>query len=327
MNRSKQLRRLGWGALLLLIIALILVIFFIHESTANRMNAALDELSTVSIDERWSHPQMAKIRALGSKAVPDLRRVLRERNSRPTRIVLRLQNKLPRATTKFLHLDPRRVNERRLAACQAIEVLGPAGRAAAPDIIDFIADQSIDIGDLNSAARALSKIGIDAEVADRLNAVMETKGTKLHWAVRTYLIRMLAVAKPPSARTFKTFVRARSDPNIPIQQEAARLVGQLTENSTMKSSEIDELIRDEDIGIRVYGAKMRWRQNHQSAAVVPILIDALDHVETMPIALKLLAEVGPEASETIPALEKLTSDPDLEIAALAVAALKQIRNK
>jgi len=45
------------------------------------MPTVLSEHVDVTISERWAHPEMLKIRELGAKAVPDLRRALREKEN------------------------------------------------------------------------------------------------------------------------------------------------------------------------------------------------------------------------------------------------------
>ena len=53
---------------------------YLRRSVVNVMHPALDKLSAVDFGQRWSHPEMLRIRALGTKAVPSLRRVLREKD-------------------------------------------------------------------------------------------------------------------------------------------------------------------------------------------------------------------------------------------------------
>jgi hypothetical protein len=125
-------------------------VLFLQQSTVNVMHPALDELSAVQIGERWSHPQMLKIRELGVKAVPPLRGVLREKTQPTTRFLLWVKTKWPGATKYYSRFpDANKLTERRWAACQALQTLGPAGRSAAPEIIAILKND--DVRDLNGA--------------------------------------------------------------------------------------------------------------------------------------------------------------------------------
>src|SRR6187431_1489265 len=126
----------------------------LRYSTVNVMHSALDELSAVNISERWSHPQMLKIRERGVKAVPSLRRVLREKQHPTTRFLLWVKGKWP-GVTKFYSgfPDMKKLTQRRWAACQAIQTLGPAASSAAPELVEIF--KSNDMQDLNAATLAL----------------------------------------------------------------------------------------------------------------------------------------------------------------------------
>src|ERR1043166_2813652 len=76
---------------------------FLRQSMVNPMHPALDKLSAVKFSERWSHPEMMKIRALGVKAVPSLRRMLREKDSPTTRFLLWVKRPCPGVTKFYSH--------------------------------------------------------------------------------------------------------------------------------------------------------------------------------------------------------------------------------
>src|SRR5213075_1288027 len=100
---------------------------------------ALDALSAIPLSERWAHPELLKIRKLGADAVPPLRRVLREKTSPSTRFLLWVKLKWPGATKYYSHFpDPQKMSERRWAACQVLQTLGPAAKPAIPEIIRIL---------------------------------------------------------------------------------------------------------------------------------------------------------------------------------------------
>src|SRR5258708_4540824 len=128
-----------WMALLL-ILTLVGALIFLQQSTVNPLHPALDKLAAVSISERWSHPEMIKIRQMGKDAVPPLRRVLREKDRPSTQFLLWLKSKWPGITRFYPYIpDPKKLTERRWAACQVLQTLGPAGKSAVPELIKVIA--------------------------------------------------------------------------------------------------------------------------------------------------------------------------------------------
>ena len=169
------------------------------------MHPALDKLASIQLSERWSHPEMLKIRSLGKEAVPPLRQVLREKDSPVTRTLLWVKGKWPGSTKYFSHFpDPQQLTERRWTACQVIQTLGPAGKAAAPELIKIL--QTGDVYDCNGASMALWAIGIDAAMyrtlTRRWRAAWPRHPVKskssLHWRPE----------KPPSIRTVQALTTA-----------------------------------------------------------------------------------------------------------------------
>jgi HEAT repeat protein len=208
---------------LLLPLALVASLFFVQHSAVNVMHPALDELAAVKHAERRSHPQMLKIRALGAAAVPELRRVLREKNNPSVRFLLWVKTKWPGATKYYSRFpDPKKMSERRWVACQVLETLGPAGRAATPELIEIL--KGTDASDLNAATSALFAVGIDAAVCEQLNEVME-QGLSW-WAARMVVIGALARVKPPSERTLKVVTASLAAAEHQVQQQAAQSLGE-----------------------------------------------------------------------------------------------------
>lgn len=476
-----------WLAVVLLIMFLAGA-YSLRRDATNVMHPALDKLAAISLSERWSHPEMLKIRALGAKAVPPLRRVLREKDEPVTRFLLWLKAKWP-GVTKFCPYfpDPSKLTERRWTACQVLQTLGPVGKPAVPELIKVMASK--DPGDVNGGSMALWAVGIDADACDQLDEVLESGASGFG---RSQIVMALGSVKPPSARTLKALTLALTDASPYVPDYAAETLGRLgvanpavisglknllsvstndltaitvsvalwelekdsrpvtgrvfqilqkqlllplappigggsggqgvdaTEQIFMKAAglfgqigldgpekakalallesfceksgrifirmlllpammdlgfpedkcvevcstglrqeevyyriqaarllmivgskyplegiDLDALIHDKEVGVRVCGAIIHWRKNKQAAAVVPVLIESLDrnkyqsyyYAETLPIALKALAEIGPEARAAEAALRTVTRDPNPAVAKLAADALAKIGEK
>jgi hypothetical protein len=478
---------------LVLLIVLLPVggLLLLQQTTVNPLHSALDKLAAVSISERWSHPEMVKIRQLGKAAVPSLRGVLREKDRPFTQFLLWLKSKWPGVTRFYPYIpDPKKLTERRWAACQVLQTLGPAGKSAVPELIKVIASK--DPGDVNGGSMALWAVGIDAEACEQLDDVLE-KG--IAGFGRSQIIMALGNVKPPSDRTLKALTSALTDtsPSIPryaaetlgnlgvatpavisglknlatnstdafdalttvtawvslwqiekgsrpvadrvaqvleqqlltpisppigggsggqgidateqlfmksaalfsrmkldevqnakmltllesfceksgrifirmlllpsmmqlgfprdkcvdvcttgLHQEedyyrlqAAQLLTQVSERYPLDAINLDELVRDKDVGIRVYAATVYWRKNKRADVVVPILTEALDrnkhqsyyYAEILPAALNALVEIGADARAAESAVRVLTRDPDPKIAKQATETLSKIRNQ
>ena len=211
-----------WSGVFLLAI-LVGGVLFLRHSVDNVMNPALDQLSAIPLAKRWSHPEMLKIRALGVKAVPPLRSVLREKNSSSTRFLLWVQSKWPAAGKSILKFpDMNKMSDRRWAACQALQSLGPAGRPAVPEILDMLREK--DMRELNAATMALHAIGIDAEICDQLDELLEA-GTPPQ--ARFQIINALGRVKPASPRTVKNVIAALADSSPYVQASAIGTLGHL----------------------------------------------------------------------------------------------------
>jgi len=115
--------------------------------------------------------------------------------------------------------------------------------------------------------------------------------------------------------------------------QAARLLAMVSEKHSVDELNLDALIRDRDIGVRVYAAKIHWLKKRQAKAVVPVLIESLDrskyqsyyYMEIQPVALTVLGDIGPESNEAIGTLKQLMHDPNPAIVKQASEALVKIR--
>jgi len=481
--------RSPWLWLPLAFIGVLLVsLLFLQHSVVNVMHPALDKLASIQLSERWSHPEMLKIRSLGKEAVPPLRQVLREKDSPVTRTLLWVKGKWPGSTKYFSHFpDPQQLTERRWTACQVIQTLGPAGKAAAPELIKIL--QTGPISDCNAASMALWAIGIDAAMYPHLDQALESGVASASGKIQ--IITALAAEKPPSIRTVQALTTALADSSMHVQYRAAEALGRLgvatpaavaglkrlqstsTNELTVVSAsaalwnlqkdanlvlmpvmqvlkkqltlpvvpfpgggkggqgiteaeqifmaggelfrkmnlgepdksdalgllnswcdksgrifirmlllpammdlafpkekclevcqtglnqsedyyriqaarllvsvldrypennvDLDRLLRDRDIGVRVYAATSHWRKNKQASAVVPVLVEILNRqkhqsyyydMEILPAALGALAEIGPPAQDAVEQLELVRKDPNPSVGRMASEALSRIR--
>jgi hypothetical protein len=58
--------------------------------------------------------------------------------------------------------------------------------------------------------------------------------------------------------------------------QAARLLTLVSDKHSVNELDLDALIHDREVGVRVYAAKIHWQKNRQAHVVVPVLIEALN---------------------------------------------------
>jgi len=114
--------------------------------------------------------------------------------------------------------------------------------------------------------------------------------------------------------------------------QAARLLTAVGDRYPISEINLEALLHDADVGVRIYAAKIHWHKYRRSQVVVPILIESLDrsrhqsyyYAETQPVALALLSDIGRGAREAIGALKLVLQDPNPNIVKLASEALAKI---
>jgi hypothetical protein len=127
---------------------------------------------------------------------------LREKDKPTTRFLLWMKAKWPGVTRYYHHMpDTQKMTERRWAACQVIQTLGPAAKATVPELIEVI--ESKDPGDVNGGVMALWAVGIDADTCERQDESL--KQGKAGFG-RGMIINALGNVKPPSARTLNAII-------------------------------------------------------------------------------------------------------------------------
>jgi HEAT repeat protein len=178
------------------------------------------------------------------------------------------------------------LTERREADCQVLQTLGPAGKAAAPELIQIL--KGNDALDLNLALMALQAIGVDAETCEKLDALME-QGAPSNARIR--IILALGRVKPPSTRTLKALTACLADPAPDVQRYAAQTLGEfgirtpeivssLKKLQASSSNNLDKLVL-------VCASAALWDVQRDSSMVLPrvlpVLEEELTHFRKSPI--------------------------------------------
>jgi HEAT repeat protein len=272
--------RFWWTAILLLIV--LGVVYFLRFATVNPMHVALDELATVNLANRWSHPRLLEIRAQGAAAMPLLRRALREKNSASTRLLLWIKAKCPWVIKYYSRFpDANKLSERYWTACQVLQSLGPAAKSATPELIEML--KSNDVRDLNGTAMALFAIGIDANVCEHLDELME-KGQVTSPSARLQIVHALGQVKPPSKRTLKVLSTALTDSSSWVQHGAAQTLGSLGVRTPEIVSALKRLqsTTTDDLTVITSSAAL-WELEHNASLVREPVFRVLESLLNKPV--------------------------------------------
>lgn len=272
-----------WIGLLASLFPVMAWLFLRHE-TVNEMYPALDKLASIPLSERWSHPEMLKIRQLGPAVIPPLRRVLREKDQPTTRLLLWVKGKWPSVTRYYPNLpDVRKLTERRWTACQVMQTLGPAAKAAVPELIHVL--ESKDPADVNGGAMALWAVGIDPAACELLDESLETGKAGFG---RTQIVQALGNVRPPSPRTLNALTKALADSSPYVQQNAAETLGRLgvaapaviTGLKNLQSSSTNDLI---SVNCSVALWQLQKDAHAAASGILPILERLLQNPIPPPI--------------------------------------------
>jgi len=114
--------------------------------------------------------------------------------------------------------------------------------------------------------------------------------------------------------------------------QAAELLVAVAEKFPTAAINVDGLLHDKDVGVRVCAAKIDWRNSKRAEIVVPILTEALDrkkhqsyyYEEILRAALGELGDIGSPAHAATNEVGMLIHDPNPQIANLAAETLKKL---
>jgi HEAT repeat protein len=149
-------------------------------------------------------------------------------------------------------------------------------------------------------------------------------------AVRADVFITLGRIGPAAKDAAEAAKQALQDSEEEVQSSAVFALGSIGPDA---ADSVDEIVKLLESGNDRFTTVCAWalvriqpenKDNCQRA--IPLLIEALDHERAFVRveAASTLGMIGPEANEAIPALEKLSDDPDPDVREAAAEAIKQI---
>jgi HEAT repeat protein len=283
----------------------------------------MEKLTSPDYQER--NQADSALRNLGPEAIPVLCRVLRVSDDRgwPS-----LRTLLAKGMASSFRTDL--AARRREAAASLLARLGPRAVAAAPDLVERLADK--DQGVIRSAEKALACIGpaclpelvvalkdsrpaIRGRAAELLSnkeafgrAVFSTVGALVRTLddpeaqVRAQAATVLGRLGDDRQPILRGLEQRLADPVESVRVAALRALGELGPRAQSVSVALAGRLQDSSPQVQVEAARALWRIDHQSQEIVPVFIQGLKNQAVHWQAALALGEVGPAAREAVPAL-------------------------
>lgn len=130
--------------------------------------------------------------------------------------------------------------------------------------------------------------------------------------IRSSALRSLALIGPESQGNIGALVESLRDGLSYVRISAAHALGQLGAKARDAIPALTTaLLYDGAPRVRLEAAVAIWRIDRRSVRVLPVLMEALEDPDevTRWVAADCLGDIGPEAAEAVPALQRALSEP------------------
>ncbi len=225
-----------------------------------------------------------------------------------------------RALTALRTLTADPVAAVRVAAAEAIGLVGPAAAPVAEDLIALLKDTDETVR--CRAAEALGRVA-DAATVPALVAELDAPSP----GVRAAAARALGAFGPSAGPAAPALVRLLQDPEESVRQAAGEAVGRVGPLPEEATATLAEGLASSDTLVRAQTAEAIGAIGESAADAAPALAEALsngtDHVRAK--AAEALGKIGESAAEVaVPVLVRALRDKDNWVSALAAEALGEM---
>jgi HEAT repeat protein len=208
-------------------------------------------------------------------------------------------------------------------ALQALATLGPAARAALPDVLAILPNQ--DAALRSGGCYALGAMGFAPESASALIAALKDKDLYVRLAAASALGEL----GPQAAAATTPLEACLQDGDAGVRLVAA---GALARVDPAQAEQCVRLLvaglQRQDPSLRLYSVRALWKCGRPKEAI-PALVTALQapDASVRNLAADVLGDFGPAAREAVPALRALRdNDPADNVRQTAADALRQIEH-
>jgi hypothetical protein len=211
--------------------------------------------------KRLEDPSADALRALGSKAVPYLTRVVQKRDLWPIVQYRQWWPKLPRAWQQIMPAPPEDPIPLRDQAALALAGMDTNARPAIPALAACLKDRSRHYYIL------LALRSLECPAADVLPLLREFSARQQHQDV-VEIIRSLGLHDPEVSRVLG---RALQDTNYSVRYEAIRLLEQSGPEAKTAVPELETVMRSADEEMRYLAARALGNIGREAAEALPLL--------------------------------------------------------
>jgi len=304
------------------VVVLLLILLAAYESTALRSSAPTFQgkpLSTwtLALNSATMHDRAeAAIRAAGTNAVPELARLLRTPDpplARAVRFVARhTPDRLSRLLTRVFH--PYSGSAQRVAAAQALRLLGSQAEAAVPALGEALQDERTVSW---HAALALAQLGQPGTAA-LIHALPKSAPEQAGYIC--YALGTQGLSASNAIPILSTTLDSADPQRAEWAARALGDVGKLSVPNLLHSLE------HTNPAVRVLAVNALGSIGPAARGVTPyVLKHALDDERVVRLAaVEVLAKIRPSGAGITGALTNLEQDPDPQIAAKARQALAKV---
>jgi hypothetical protein len=184
------------------------------------------------------------------------------------------------------------------------------------------------------AADLFRQVGLDGPEKAKALALLESfceKSDRIF--IRMLLLPAMMELGLPRQECLEVCHTGLRQEEVYYRIQAAELLISVAGKYPLDGIDLDVLMQDKILNVRVCSAVIHWRKNKQATVVVPVLLEALDrnkhqsyyYAQSLPMALKALGEIGPKARAAQESLMAVGRDPNPTVAKLAADALASIR--
>jgi HEAT repeat protein len=194
-----------------------------------------------------------------------------------------------------------------------------AAYAAEPTIRDLVT--AVNAADERARLVAMDSLGLLGEKAAAAVPTLVTALKDPSAAVRSHAAQALGAIGAPAKPAVPELATLIADPDKVVRREAVEAIGRIHPGADVSVPLLTKLIENADPQTR-HAAITTLAEQGQAA--VPLLIKALAQKQAAYWACLVLARIGPDAKEAVPALTALIDDQRPEVRREAILALAEI---
>ena len=277
---------------------------------------------------RPGDPAVEAVYRMGPSAIPHLRRALRLKDSFSVKALHSLHAHLPGFLERHLPPDPHPLPLEYIAcaAAQCLAAFGPAAHDAMPELLDALKEPQLAF----FAYQAACQIGpTEKDLPTLLGYLNSTNPAPADLSKRLVAAELIGMVGVANRQILDSLIRFEESPQIGAQEVAITALGMLgPKANTAAMPVLTRNLNSSNASVRVASADALWRVQGKTNPPIAFLVNELEfELKTpgdlgigdyrnvnLPTILRILKEIGPEASNAVPLLRNIRNSPQIILA-------------